>query len=478
MTFKPIYRQLASHYLSAIECGTLKPGDRLPSIRLMMEKHSISLSTAVQVCRQLEEYGVLEARPRSGNFVRKLTTRHVSAVAQEQVRAVDMSQYVGIHEQVSTIIKASQRASVNVNLASAYCTSQIYPIKVLQQNMANALRRDAHLLGVPSSASGDHRLRELLARRALNMRTNLTADKIVITHGATEALNLALRAVTQPGDVVAVESPTFYGLLQILESLNLRVLEIPTEELSGVSLPALRQALTGPEPVQAVVIIANLHNPLGTIMSDAHKRELVMLCAEHEVTLIEDDTYSELADTEAPLSSLKRWDTEERVIYCASLNKALAPGLRLGWIAAGRWHDRVEMFKYTQSRGCDLLPQMAVAQFMNTPSFERYLRRLRSQLTAQRHSLREAVLRHFPEGTTVTTPQGGTLLWVSLPIQGSSMELFYRALERGIRVTPGRVFSNAGRYDNFVRLGAGAPHSPDIERAITTLGELVARQML
>lgn len=477
MTFQPIYRQLANHYLNAIHNGVLKPGDKLPSIRLMMAKHTISLSTAVQVCRQLEDYGVLEARPRSGNFIRLPEPQSAATATLLPFDPIDVSHYDGTSEQISTIIRASQRMSVKVNLASAYCAPQIYPLKALQQNMLKTLRSDPNLLGAPSPPCGDYQLRELLARRALSARTNLTADRIVITHGATEALSLALRAVTQPGDIVAVESPTFYGLLQILETLSLQVLEIPASEPSGISLPALRQAFTGPERIKAVVVIANLHNPLGTIMSDGHKRELVMLCAEQDVTLIEDDTYSELADTEAPLSSLKRWDTEDRVIYCSSLNKAVAPGLRLGWIAAGKWHERVEMLSSTQSRTSDLLSQRAAAQFMSTPSFERYLNGLRCQLTMQRRSLKDAISRYFPEGTAISSPHGGTLLWVSLPIYCSSIKLFYSALEKGISVIPGRLFSHTKRYESFIRLSAGSPHSPAIDNAVAALGQLAAQQM-
>lgn len=473
MSFQPIYRKLADHYLNAVVAGTLKPGDKFPSVRSLMEKHTVSLSTAVQVCRQLEERGVLEARPRSGNFVCVPTSRHAASSVQTLPESLDISQYVGIHEQVSAIVKASQCARIGVNLASAYCAPEIYPVKILQQNMIKALRTNSDLLGVSSTPCGVDKLRELLAKRALNTRTHLTAERIVITHGATEALNLALRAVTQPGDVVVVESPTFYGLLQILESLKLRVLEIPTLGIFGISLSALRQVLMGPEQIRAVVVIPNLHNPLGTIMSDEHKKRLVELCAEHDVPLVEDDTYSELADTDAPLSSLKRWDEAGRVIYCASLNKALAPGLRLGWIAAGKWHDRVEMLKYTQSRGCDVLPQLAVAQFMSTPSFDRYLRRLRSQLTLQRHAYKEGILRYFPKGTSVSNPHGGTLLWISLPVPDFSMKLFYLALEKGIRITPGRVFSNAGRYDSCIRIGAGSPYSSTINTALATLGRLI-----
>jgi DNA-binding transcriptional MocR family regulator len=319
-------------------------------------------------------------------------------------------------------------------------------------------------------------LRHLLARRALASKTHLAPERIVITNGATEAINLALRAITRPGDTVAVESPTFYGLLQILESLSLRVLEVPASAHTGLNLAALELLLQGPERVTALIVIPNLQNPLGSIMPAANKARLVKLCAEHNTVLIEDDTYGDLVDTEQPLSTLKHWDRTDNVIYCASLNKTLAPGMRLGWISAGKWHDRVEMLKHTQSRGCELLSQLAVSEFMRTPSYERYLRRLRKTLTVQRAQMSTAIARYFPIGTSVTHPQGGTLLWVELPRRHSSMAFFHEALKVGIQISPGDIFSNTERFDHFVRIGCGAPYSPRIDEALQTLGRILKAQ--
>ena len=181
---------------------------------------------------------------------------------------------------MSSVLKASQRATIKVNFASAFCAPELYPLKILQDHMIKALRHDPHLLGAAGSTCGNSTLRSILARRALTAKANLPAEKIVITNGATEAINLALRAVTQPGDTVAVESPTFYGLLQILESLNLRVLEVPATAHAGINLFALEQLLQGAERIQALIVIPNLQNPLGSIMPDANKARLVQLCAE------------------------------------------------------------------------------------------------------------------------------------------------------------------------------------------------------
>lgn len=472
----PLYRQLANHYLDAIRSGTLKTGERFPSIRLMMEKHAVSLSTAVQVCRELEDCGVLEARPRSGNYIRQPDTSP-RQVAITPAPPLDTSVYLGIHPQVSSVFKASEHATVKVNFANAYCAPSLYPLKTLQDHMVKALRRDAHLLDTEGSTCGNLALRNVLARRALTAKAVLPAEKIVITNGATEALTLALRAVSHPGDTVAVESPTFYGLLQILESLHLHVQEVPATAQSGINLLALEQLLQGPQPIRAVVVMPNLQNPLGSIMPDANKARLVQLCAEHGTVLIEDDTYGDLVGTDQPLSTLKHWDHSNNVIHCASLNKTLAPGMRLGWISAGKWHERVEMLKHTQSRGCEALTQLAVSAFMKTPSYERYLRRLRKTLTLQRQQMSESITRYFPASTGISEPRGGALLWVELPPHCSSMRLFHEALKVGIQISPGDIFSNSPRFNHFVRIGCGMPYSPKIDEALATLGQMLKNQV-
>ena len=221
----------------------------------------------------------------------------------------------------------------------------------------------------------------------------------------------------------------------------------------------------------------NLHNPLGSIMPDANKARLVKLCAEHDTVLIEDDTYGDLVDTEQPLSTLKHWDRTDNVIYCASLNKTLAPGMRLGWISAGKWHDRVEMLKHTQIRGCETLSQLAVSAFMGTPSYERYLRRLRKTLTQQRQQMSAAIIALLSRGHPRDQSPGRHVAVGRTACAGiRPWRFFMTALNVGIQISPGDIFSNTRRFDHFVRIGCGAPYSPRIDEALQTLGRLLKNQ--
>lgn len=473
MEKEPLYRRLADHYRAAIEAGALVPGSRFPSVRSLMGLHAVSLSTALQVCRQLEKEDWLEARPRSGYFVRRPQRRQPPAIAEPALAGPpDPAQFVGIHVRVSEFIARGRAQPVPVNFSGARAAAALYPAEALKSASLRILRARPELLVTPGTANGEPAFRHVLARRALAAGMRLAPDEIVVTQGCIEALHLALRAVTQPGDVVAIESPSFYGLLQVLENLGLQALEIPTSPRTGIALPALELALRTQPAIKALVVVPHLQNPLGCIMPDEHKAALVALCAAGGVALIEDDTYSPLVDREQPLRALKSWDETGNVIHCASLHKVLAPGLRLGWMSAGRWQARVEMLKYAQSRNNEALAQLAAAEVMASAAYDRHLRRLRQHLRSQREQMADGIACHFPAGTRMNAPEGGLSLWVELPSGISSRELFDGALAAGILIAPGLMFSNSERYEHCLRLSCGMPASPAVADAIRRLGEL------
>lgn len=469
----PLYLRLAGHYLGAIESGALTPGDRMPSVRALTRLHQVSLSTALQACRYLEEKGWLEARERSGYFVcrpRRLALQPSSEPALPS--QIDAAQFLGIHERVSDFLARCEQYSLRLNLAQAFGSPDAYPAAALKNAAVRALRLQPDVLVNPTPWHGEPGFRGVLARRALESGMRLTADDIVVTHGCTEAMNLALRAVAQSGDTVAVESPCYFGLLQIVQSLGLRSIEVPTSPQSGMSIEALELALQT-QPIKAVVVIPNFQNPLGSVMPDARKAAMVALCAQYGVALIEDDTYAALGDDEQVLRALKSWDEDGGVIHCASLHKTLAPGMRLGWISGGRWHARIKMLKYAQSRPNDTLLQLTAREFMASAAFDRHLNRLRRLLRARRTAVAESIATHFPAQTRLSMPQGGMLLWVQLPPLRDPRAVFETALREGVRVAPGWIFSNSDRYDNYVRINCGIPFTPEFEAGIRRLAEIV-----
>ncbi|MDA7415585.1 PLP-dependent aminotransferase family protein [Xenophilus arseniciresistens] len=475
MDSSPRYRQLALHYLQAIQAGTLQAGDRLPSLRALMKQHGISLSTALQVCRTLESEGWAEARERSGYFVRRPTRLATPPMDEPATdRAPDPAQYVGIHEKVSEFVMRRRYGGVQLDLAVARGAPSLYPADALRASLSRLLRQRPQMLTTAAPSRSRTPFREAISQRALRAGMRLSPDEVLPTNGCIEALNLALRAVARPGDTVAVESPTFYGLLQVLESLGMRALEIPTSPQTGLSLEALELAVRAYGNIKAVVVVPHLQNPLGSVMPDSHKARLVALCEQHGMALIEDDTYTELLDAPLVPPALKSFDRSGNVIHCASLHKVLAPGMRLGWVNAGRWHARVEMLKYTQTRSNEELSQWAAGQYMATGAYDRHLRHLRDQLRSQRARTADSVARHFPAGTRINLPPGGLQLWVELPERLSADRVFDAALREHILVAPGTLFSNSSRCDHFVRLNCGWPWSPALEAGLRRLGKITS----
>jgi DNA-binding transcriptional MocR family regulator len=320
-------------------------------------------------------------------------------------------------------------------------------------------------------------LRRQLGRRAVSWGTFLDEHAFVTTVGATEALYLAVRAVTKPGDVIAVESPAYFGLLRLLEVNGLRALELPTDPESGIDLDALEDSIRS-GAVRAVLASPNFTNPLGARMPDANKERLVKLLTRREIPLIEDDVYGDLAFDGTRPRPAKAFDKEGIVLLCGSVSKTLAPGYRVGWIAAGRFQETVERLKFAHTVASPTLTQMAIAEFLAEGGYDGHVRRLRRVLSSQTQRYRDAIARWFPEGTRVSRPQGGFFVWVELPSQAnkrSAVELQLRALDRGIAIAPGPIFSARQRFADCIRISTGHPFTPRIERAIAELGQLARR---
>lgn len=473
---QPLYRRLADYYLAVIQSGTLAPGDRMPSVRHLMRQHELSLSTALQALRHLEQGGWVEARDRSGYFVRQPKRTAIGPATEPAVLATpEPARYLGMHQRLSEIIAQGRQQPIRIDLSSCNCASEQYAVNALKNATMRALRRDPSILTTVLPYNGHPAFRTAVARRALRTGIQITPDQVVVTQGCIEAVNLALRAVARPGDVIAVESPTFYGVLHALESLGMRALEIPTSPTTGISIEALELALRTYDNVKAVLVVPNLQNPLGCVMPEANKAGLVALCERHDIALIEDDTYTELSDSSIPLTALKARDRTGNVIYCASLNKVLAAGMRLGWMTGGKWQARVEMLKYSQTRANESLSQIAAADFMMDGGYDRHLRRMRDYLRGQREKMAEAIASYFPAGTRLSMPEGGIVLWVELPGPVSSQLIFEAALKQGIRIAPGVMFTNSDRFDHFLRLSCGQPYTEEVERALQFLGEFSGR---
>ncbi|MEW5867859.1 MAG: PLP-dependent aminotransferase family protein [Chloroflexota bacterium] len=464
------YESLAANLARMIEGGTFRPGERIPSVRQMSRQHRVSISTVLQAYYLLEDRGLIEARPQSGFYVRP----HLPASMPEpdiSSPEPDPTQ-VSVHELVMMVLQDTRNPRL-VQLGAAIPHPDLLATDKLYRIVARIARRGGQQMGQYDMPPGCEPLRVQIARRAAASGCNLTPDDIVTTSGCQEAINLCLRATCRPGDTVAIESPMYYGILQVMESLDLRALEIPTHPRYGISLDALQFAIKQ-RPVRACIVLSNSNNPLGSSIPDENKRELVRLLSREEIPLIENNALGELTFSQERPTLAKSYDQKGLVLLCSSYSKDLCPGMRVGWVAPGRYKQKIEWLRFTSSFSTATLPQLAIAQFLAGGSYDHHLRRIRREYAQNVGRMSLAITRCFPEGTRVTRPSGGFVLWIQLPDKVDSLTLYKLALKAGITITPGYIFSATEQYRNFIRLSA-AYWSERAERAVEKLGELAAR---
>ncbi len=463
-----LYEKLAGEIEGMVQQGVLLPGERIPSVRQTSQHHRLSLTTVIRAYAQLESRGVIESRPQSGYFVRKRSGEPVvelrASRPSERPSAVDVSALV-----LSTL--RSIRSDEAVALGSPYPDSSMFPWQRITQYSNNIARRYTKWNVLDDLPPGSPQLIRQISRRYLENGYAIDPNEMIITIGATEAINLCLQAVAKPGDAIAVESPTYYAMLHAIERLGMRAVEVATDPTEGIDLDALAK-LIDEKQITACMVMPNFQNPLGFQMPDDKKRKLVELLTEKDIPAIENDVYGELYYEASHPSSLKTYDTAGIILHCSSFSKTLTNASRIGWTLAGRYHDRVERLKFLNTLTTPSLPQLAIAEFLKNDGYDYHLRRVRKAYAQQAKIMTASVRRFFPEGTTTSRPAGGYVLWVQMPDSIDAMDLYHAALESRITVAPGHMFAPGFTYSHCIRLNYSWEWSPELDAALQTLGRL------
>ncbi len=468
----PLYLQLADRIEEMISHGMFRPGDRIPSVRTTSTQHQVSVSTVLQAYTLLEDRRLIEARPKSGYYVRSPHTAYAStlqtpAVSRRIPPAKSLSRFAPLMELVHDVVNPDF-----VRMGGAHPSPEVLPGRKLSRLMASLARQQNFSTISCDPAPGCQRFRTELSRRSLDWGCYLPPDDFVVTNGATEALYLALSAVAKPGETVIIESPTHYGVLNIMSQLGLKALAVPASPREGLDLQATRTVLQR-QRVSAIVVVPNFCNPLGSCMPEVNRAALVQMAAEHEVPIIEDDVYGDLHFEGERPRCLKALDRTGSVLLCGSFSKTLAPGYRVGYISAGNFQDRVIQTK-TAMNFCNApLMALTVAEFLRNGGYEHHLRSLRRTFREQLILMREALAQAMPQRVKITDPQGGFVLWVELPQQVDALALFHEARKRHISIAPGHLFCPAGEYRHHMRISCGHLWSDRVGEAVKTLGQLV-----
>jgi DNA-binding transcriptional MocR family regulator len=466
------YEAVAADIVRSIDAGTLRAGERLPSVRQASLARRVSISTVFQAYYLLEARGYIQARDRSGYYV---SARKRTPPEPETSRPDGNPSPVDVAALAFDVL-GSVRDPQTVPLGSAFPSPTLFPMVKLASSLKAGLRRMDPWSSVADMFTGNASLRRQIAVRYLIDGMDVHGDDLVITNGAMEALQLALMAVAQPGDTVLIESPAFYATLQALERMKLHAVEVPTSPRTGIELDALAQAIERHRP-RACWIMSNFQNPTGSLMPETNKQALVSLLAQHGIPLIEDDVYGELYFGRARPLPAKAYDREGLVLHCASFSKCLAPGYRVGWIAAGRYARDVERQKLMTTLASPSPNQLALAEYLDHGGYDRHLRQLRATLCRQQQQMMAALARQFPDGTRASRPQGGYFLWVQLPPGADALRVYRAALEQRISTAPGPIFSPRGEFHDCLRLNYGHPWNEAMEEAMRVLGEIVAKDL-
>ena len=467
------YEHYAQDIARLIKAQTLRAGDRLPSVRQASKSRQISPATVFAAYYLLEAQGLIEARARSGYYV-KLQAQPLQAEPGTAPPGTDATT-VEISDLVFEVLESTRQTDV-VPLGSAFPSPTLFPLDKLARCLTPAMRRLEPERMVEDLTQGNERLRRWISLRYAANGTALEMAEVVITNGAMEGLNLCLQAVTQPGDVVAVESPTFYSALQALERLKLRAVEVATHPRDGIDLASLEAVLQA-HPVKACWFMPNFQNPLGSLMPEPRKQALVDRLAAHQVPLIEDDVYGELYFGLNRPAPAKAYDQHGLVLHCSSFSKCLAPGYRVGWVAAGRFARQVQHLKLMTTLSSAVPSQLAIAEYLQGGGYERHLRQLRLRLAKQQDIALRLIAESFPAGTRVTRPQGGYFLWLELPPQVDAL-LLRRALAQRISIAPGHLFSADRRFGHCLRLNYGQLADTRFEDALQCVGQLACELSL
>jgi DNA-binding transcriptional MocR family regulator len=469
-----IYEKLADDIERLIRQGVYRHGERLPSVRQTSQQHRISISTVIRAYLLLESRGLLTSRPQSGYFANfRGGDEERQPLDLRASRPIPISSSVDVSRLVLSTLR-----SIGVDdalpLGSPYPDPSLFPFERINR-YAYDIGRGKSRWGVTDALPpGNPKLVRQIARRYLENGMAVDPNEVIITVGATEAINLCLQAVAKPGDVIAVESPTFYAMLHAIERLGMKAIEVSTHPEYGIDIEALA-AIAASQAIAACMVMPNFQNPLGFQMPDERKRELVAFATQRDIPVIENGVYNELYFGNSQPSTLKGYDTKGLVLHCSSFSKSLTAAYRIGWALPGRYRDQVEKLKFLNTLTSPTIPQQAIAEYLERDGYEHHLRRVRKAYAQQANLMKVVVSRFFPEGTRMSNPAGGYVLWIELSPKVDAMRLYNLALDEGITIGPGYMFSvSEATYRNFIRLNYSSPWTAEIEQAVIMVGKLAA----
>ena len=466
-----LYLRIARNIEQQILSDVLRIGDKLPSLRAICREYGVSQSTALQAYYHLESKSLIQPKPQSGYYICH-SPRRVPPIPQSSRPGEAISK--GSIDELVANVYDNFRDDRMIPLSLGVPSTELLPIAKLNKSLGQAMRQLKGSGIAYEQVQGNAKLRRQIARWSLATEARLDEQDIVTTAGCLDALSYCMMALTQRGETIILESPVSFGMLQLAQSLGLRVLELPTHPQTGIEMEALKKTLET-KKVRLCLLISNFSNPLGSCMPDEHKKEVVRLLEKYNIPLIENDLNGDIYFGRQRPKSCKTFDESGLVLWCGSVSKTLAPGYRVGWVAPGRFKEQILRLKRYHAISSTAVTQEVVANFLETGRYENHLRKLRQTLHANCLQFTRAISEYFPEGTRASRPQGGFVLWVELPRKVNALDLYEKAMLQKISIAPGRMFTLQKQFENCMRLNYGLLWTDKLNLTLKTLGNLAKR---
>lgn len=466
-----LYLKIANSVTEQIKSETLQFGDRLPSLRSAQKLYNVSLNTVKQAYMELESRSLVESRPKYGYYVSQTSQRKLAlpSVGKMKVYEGDKSPEDLIGK-VFGAIGGTDMTQFGLGIPG----KSLLPVAKMKKCMIDVIKKKHDSGTNYEPVQGNEQLRREIAKWSIVMEGKITEDDLVITSGAMNGVYNCLMAVTQPGDSVAVESPVYFGILQAIQLLGLKAVEIPTHPITGVDLDALKKVLP---KLSACCFVVNYNNPLGFQMPDENKKELVRMLTEYNVPLVEDDVYGNIYFGAGRPKPCKFYDEAGIVMWVGSVSKTLAPGFRVGWVAPGKFKDKIIRQKIVQTVSGPSLFSDVIADFLEHGRYDHHLRMFRKKLYANYLQIQKSVTQYFPDNTKISEPKGGFMLWLELDKRICTEDLYDAAVSQKVNFAPGRMFSQYNQFQNCMRLNYALEWTDRVESDLEKLGKMIKNRI-
>lgn len=443
-----LYESLAQSFIDDIVSERLPVGSRLPALRQLAQQQGVSLTTAGKAYGYLEDRGWIYVRPQAGYFVaNRSQIAEFPALSSHPLTPRDPSRFAPKKGYDSGLTGFAP-------LGTSLLAPALLPETDLTRTIKRVTKRASQSMFSYPDAQGLGSLRQALAVHFRDNHFPFNADELVITNSSLDSVRIALECLTEPQDAIAVCSPCFSGLLDLLATLKRKIIEIPVTH-AGIDIETLETCFAQ-QKVSAALLSTTHLNPLGITLPAEQKQAIAHLAAKYQLPIIEDDVYFELSHQKDQPLPAKYWDKEGYILWCSSISKTLAPGLRLGWCLPGRYFDKFYSHHSYTSMGINSLVQACIAEFILCGDYRNHINKIRPILQSQVHQYRQFLAGHLPTSAQISAPQGGLVLWVRIPDLDTN-QLADKAQKIGVDIRRGSCFSTHPDYNDCLRINCGWP---------------------